>query len=77
MKSYIFPVTVERDENAWRAFVPSLEAKGAATWGNTREEALRNLQEVAQMVIESLLEDGDALPTDVSVSDRPVVAITV
>lgn len=77
MKSYVFPAAVERDENAWRAYVPSLEAKGAATWGNTLEEALPNLQEVAQMVIESLLEDGEPLPADVTVSDHPVVAVTV
>jgi predicted RNase H-like HicB family nuclease len=35
--------------------IPDLEKAGAATWGKTREEALRNIQEVAQMVIESLL----------------------
>lgn len=77
MKSYLFPVVVEPDEDVWRVFVPDLEARGAATWGKTREEALRNIQEVAQMVIEQLLEDGEALPTNISVSDRPVVAVTV
>ena len=39
-----------------------LESKGAATWGHTKEEALKNIQEVAQMVIEALLEDGESLP---------------
>lgn len=62
MKSYFFPVVVEPDEDVWRAYLPDLEARGAATWGNTREEALRNIQEVAQMVIEQILEDGEALP---------------
>jgi len=77
MKSYLFPVVVEPDEDVWRAYVPDLEARGAATWGKTREEALRNIQEVAQMVIEQLLEDGEQLPTSVTISDRPVVAVTV
>ena len=62
MKSYIFRVVLEQDEDVWRAFIPELEAKGAATWGNTKEEALRNIHEVAQMVIEALLEDGEPLP---------------
>jgi predicted RNase H-like HicB family nuclease len=77
VKSYVFSATVERDKDAWRAYVPSLEAKGAATWGKTRDEALRNLQEVAQMVIESLLDDGEPLPGDIKVSDQPLVAVTV
>ena len=77
MKSYVFPVVLERDADVWRAYVPELEARGAATWGHTREEALRNIQDVAQLVIESLLEDGEALPPSVTVSDQPVVAVTV
>jgi predicted RNase H-like HicB family nuclease len=77
MKSYVFPVVLEPDEDVWRAYVPELESKGAATWGHTKEEALKNLQEVAQMVIESLLEDGVSLRASVTVSDRPVVAVTV
>jgi len=53
---------LEPDQDVWRAFIPELEAKGAATWGNTKGEALRNIHEVAQMVIEALLEDGEPLP---------------
>ncbi len=72
MKSYIFPIVVEADENEWRAYVPELEHRGAATWGNTRDEAIRNLQEVAQMVVEELLEDGEPLPASVQEStSRP------
>jgi predicted RNase H-like HicB family nuclease len=77
MKSYSFPVVVEPDEDVWRAFVPDLESRGVATWGHTREEALRNIQEVAQMVIEQMLEDKESLPASVTVSDRPVVSVTV
>lgn len=77
MKSYVFPVVVEPDADAWRAYVPALEARGAATWGKTKDEALRNIEEVAQMVLESLLEDGEALPADVKVLDEPVVAVTI
>jgi predicted RNase H-like HicB family nuclease len=77
MKSYLFPVVVEPDEDVWRAYVPDLEARGAATWGKTREEALRNIQEAAQKVIEQLLEDAGELPPSISVSDRPMAAVTV
>lgn len=76
-KSYIFRIVLEQDEDVWRAYIPELESKGAATWGATREEALRNMQEVAQLVIEELLEQGEPIPKGVSISDEPVVAVTV
>ena len=77
MRSYILRVVLEQDEDVWRAYVPELEAKGAATWGQTRQEALRNIQEVAQMVVEELQADGEPLPTSVTVSDSPLVAVSV
>lgn len=77
MKAYTFPIEIAPDEARWFARVPSLETQGAATWGYTREEALRNIEEVAQMVIEAMLEDGTPLPSDITVSDHPVVSINV
>jgi predicted RNase H-like HicB family nuclease len=77
MKSYVFPVVLEPDEDVWRAYVPELESRGAATWGPTREEALRNIQEVMQIVLEELLDEGEALPVSVTISDQPAVAVTV
>lgn len=77
MKSYVFRVVLEPDEEAWRAYIPDLEQKGASTWGKTRDEALGNIREVAQMVIESMLDDGESLPPGVTEVDEPVVAVTV
>ncbi len=77
MRSYVFPVALERDEDVWRAYVPQLESRGAATWAHTKEEALKNIQEVVQMVVEELLEDGEPLPQGVRVSDEPAVAVNV
>lgn len=76
-KSYVFPVVLEADGKKWRAYVPELESKGAATWGHTRDEALKNIQEVAQMVIEEMIEDGEPIPRGASVFDRPVVAVNL
>jgi predicted RNase H-like HicB family nuclease len=77
MKSFVFKVVVEPDEDRWHARVPELESRGAATWGKTREEALRNIQEVAQVVIEEMLEDGEPIPEGVMVRDEPLVSVTV
>ncbi len=77
VKSYVFRVVLEQDEDIWRAFISELEAKGGATCGNSKEEALRNIHEVAQMVIEALIEAGESLPPRITEIDQPVVAVTV
>lgn len=77
MKTYIFPIALEEADDAWHVYVPGLEELGAATWGRTRDEALRNIQEVVQIIVEELLEDGEDLPEMVSVSDQPSVAVSV
>lgn len=77
MTSYIIDIVVEPDDDVWRAYIPSLESRGAATWGHTREEALRNLQEVAQMVVEEMIEENAPLPNGVMESSQPVLAVTV
>ena len=53
---------IEPDEHWWPAHCPALLTYGAATWGNAQEEALKHNQEVVQMVVEELLEDGDPMP---------------
>ena len=81
MKTYTFKVVVEPDEDRWHAYCPALLRKGGATWGYTEEEALKNIHEVVQMVVESLVEHGEAIPEqpseEVEVSLEPKVAVTV
>ena len=81
MKTYVFRVVVEPDEDRWVAYCPLLETKGGATWGYTREEALKNIREVVQMTVESLLEHGELIPegtaSEVQVFSEPKVAVTI
>lgn len=77
MKAYTFPIEIEPDEDRWFARVPDLVSQGAATWGYTRDEALRNIEEVAHMVIEAILEDSGELPASVQVSDRAMITVNV
>jgi len=77
VKSYVFRVVVEKDEDVWRAHAPELESRGAATWGHSRDEALRNIEEVLQMVVEDMLQAGESLPENVGVADEPRVAVNV
>lgn len=77
MKTYIFPIALEEADDAWHVYVPGMEEQGVATWGKTKDEALRNIQEVVQMVVEEMLEDGETLPPSVTVSNEPSVAVCV
>jgi predicted RNase H-like HicB family nuclease len=77
MTTYIFRVVVEPDGDGWHAYCPALLQYAAATWGNTKEEALRHINEVVHMVIDELIEDGDPIPEDVQVSEEPLVSVTV
>jgi predicted RNase H-like HicB family nuclease len=88
-KTYIFRVVLEKDcwpdepESAavWRAYVPILETQGASTWGKTKEEALKNIQEVLEMILEEFVEEGRPIPTgpenEIKVLDEPAVSITI
>ena len=45
LQNYVFNIVVEEDEHedgrpAFRAYCAALESMGAATWGDTREEAI-------------------------------------
>ena len=101
MRTYSFQVVLEKDkwpdepdENVvWRAYIPALEHKGAASWGYTQKEALKNLQDAVDLLVEYLLEQGEeidfeSLLTDeeeslsesrsqIQVSDVPLIAVTV
>ena len=81
LKTYTFKIVVEPDEDRWFAYCPVLEEKGGATWGYTKEEALKNIEEVVKMVVESLIAHGDPVPEEpsdqVQVFSEPRVAVTV
>ena len=82
IKSYTFKFVIEPDRfpdgrRAWRAYIPELESVGGATWGYTRDEAIRNLQEVTQMVVGELRKTKrTALIKRGRVSSEPLVTVT-
>ena len=81
MKSYVFDVVVEQDGQAWHAYCPALEKWGAATWGQTKSEAVKHIQEVVELVVEELAEDGIKIPESpaqgVQTFPSPHVAVTL
>jgi len=90
MKTYSFKVVLEPDEDAqgnpaWYAYCPALETVGGATSGRTREEALKNINNVVQMIVQEFVEEGRPLPEGPADSveveeisaEEPRIAVTV
>jgi predicted RNase H-like HicB family nuclease len=75
--TYTYSVVVEPDEDAWHAWCPALQGYGAATWGSTRAEALRHIEEVVAMVVAELIEEGETPPADVAEPAGTLVSVTV
>lgn len=76
MKSYIFEVELTEDEDGrWNAVVPALPA--CYTWGDSREEALAQVQDALRCCLEDMLAHNEPLPAEVQVIDAPVAAVTL
>ena len=69
MKTYTFQVVIEEDkwldeqikDPVWRAYIPELVHQGASSWGYTQKEALKNLQDAVDLLIEHLSEQGEEI----------------
>ncbi len=84
MMSYTFRVVIEEDpfedgRMAYHVWVPAL--KGCHTWGYTKEEALKNVQELVEACLEDLMKHGEPIPegppSEVTVFSEPVVTVTL
>ena len=53
-----FKVVIEPDEDVWRSYYPAWEHIGAATCGETPEEAATNIKEVLEMIVGEI-EEGE------------------
>ena len=78
MRTYIFKVVVEPDEDAqgnpaWHAYCPALESIGAATSGQTRQEALTKINDVVHMIVQEFIEEGKPLPDPSAISSQQAV----
>ena len=77
MKSYVFHIELEPDEEGWRAFYPPMEEVGASTWGPNQQEALKNIQEVLSMIVDELNEQGQTVPENEGMIISDGAAVTV
>jgi predicted RNase H-like HicB family nuclease len=60
-----YVVIIERGENSYGAYVPDLP--GCVAVGETKEEALKLIKEAIELHIESMREEGFAIPEPSSI----------
>jgi predicted RNase H-like HicB family nuclease len=59
-----YTIIIEKgNESGYVAFAPAL--KGCVSQGKTKAQAVKNIKEAIEVYIESLLEDGLPVPTEV------------
>jgi len=78
VRSYVFRAElVEEEDGRWSAGVPDLP--GCATWGHTKEEALRNLRDAVEAYVRDIARAGADVPSSAprDVADEPLVAVTI
>ena len=68
-KVVVEPDLYEDGSQAFHAYCPAL--KGARTHGRTREEALENVRQVVQMVVDEMVDEGTTLPPDIEIEEVP------
>lgn len=64
-----FKVVIEPDEDVWQSYYPAWEHLGAATCGETQEEAAVNIKEVLEMIVGEIEEGMIEWPIEPCVPD--------
>lgn len=68
--AYQFSVVIEPDEEGFHVFVPALP--GCHSFGESIEEARKNIIEAIELHVDGLVENGLPVPVDRVVTDRLV-----
>ncbi|MGQ9554797.1 MAG: type II toxin-antitoxin system HicB family antitoxin [Anaerolineae bacterium] len=61
MQKLMLPVIIERDQDGYYAYCPSLQ--GCYSQGDSYEEALENIQDAMRLHIEDRLANDEPIPT--------------
>ncbi len=79
MKTFVLRVTLKGEEDGrWSASIPALP--GCSSWGYSRQEALDNIRDAAEIYIEDMRDAGEGLlqpSAEIEVIDEPAVAVSV
>jgi predicted RNase H-like HicB family nuclease len=79
MKTLILKVALKEEEDGrWSASVPALA--GCSSWGYSKQEALENIKDAAEIYIEDMADASQELPISpgtLEVIEGPAVAVSL
>ena len=75
VKSYKFPIVIEKDEDGFFVKCPALQ--GCATQGDTYEEAVENIKEAIQCCLEDMEANNEEIPKPELSSSLPMVEVSI
>jgi predicted RNase H-like HicB family nuclease len=74
MKNITYRIIIEPDEKGtYHAYVPAL--RGCHTWGESIEEAKKNIRDAMSLYIESMLDMGEKLPEELGFESFETISI--
>jgi len=79
MKTFVLRVDLKKEEDGrWSASIPTLP--GCSSWGYSRQDALINIKDAAEIYIEDMVDAGEGLPTSsdkIEVINEPAIAVSL
>ena len=74
MKTYKFPVVIEKDEEGFFVDCPAIQ--GCHSHGDTYKEAMANIKEAIEVCLEDMEAHGEEIP-NVKTASLPIVEVSV
>jgi len=79
MKTFVLKVALkEEDDGRWSASILALP--GCSSWGYSKQEALDNIRDAAEIYIEDMIDAGEELPqpsNEIELLEEPAIAVSV
>jgi len=79
MKTLILKVILKEEEDGrWSASIPALS--GCSSWGYSKQEALDNIKDAADIYIEDMIDAGEGIPSasdKLEIIEEPAVAVSL
>ena len=79
MRTLILKVILKEEEDGrWSASIPALS--GCSSWGYSKQEALDNIKDAAEIYIEDMVDAGEGIPSPsdtLEIIEEPAVAVSL
>jgi antitoxin HicB len=79
MRTFVLKVILKEEEDGrWSASIPALP--GCSIWGYSKQEALDNIKDAAEIYLEDMIDAGEGLPQpseEIEFREDPAIAVSL